>query len=79
MRGVSFQRFNFRKCNYKDTMKIVKEQLNFNTVLIIIVGALVGFAIKKADEMNTNMIGLGIRVTATERRLNTLEATIYKR
>lgn len=53
------------------------KQLNFNTVLIFAIGALISFGIKKMDEINTEVVKVGTgqsfvvqRLDGVERKLN---------
>lgn len=54
-------------------MKYLKEQLNFNTFLILVVGAIVSFGVKKADDANTTLIQLNIRVNQLEQWRGNIE------
>lgn len=53
------------------------KQVNFNTVLIFCIGALISFGIKKVDEVNTEVVKVGTgqsfvvqRLDGVERKLN---------
>lgn len=59
-------------------MKHLKGQFNFNSVLILVVTALISFGIKKLDESNTRLIELSVRMNAAEGRLSSIEGAVFK-
>lgn len=54
----------------------LNNQLNFNTILILVIGALLTLAIKKMDEANTTIIQLNLRMGIVESRVNVVEGAV---
>lgn len=55
------------------------KQVNFNSVILLCIGALITFGLKKLDEINTNVVKLHVRVDYLESRVSSFETVIRSR
>lgn len=55
-----------------------QKQLNLNTILILLVGALLAFGIKKLDENNTSLIKLGVTTSHLSSQVSDMRGQVQQ-
>lgn len=54
----------------------MKGHINFNSVLLLLIGALLAFGVKKLDENNTQIIKVGVQQESLMSRVDSLDKKV---